>query len=126
MVEMMLARTVLKLPRPAAPWRNSQPEAYAFVSRHLEERRARTVALKVLTSLFELMERFGQSPPAVAMADLEEAYARWSDNSGDPVHGWRYALPLALPLEDRRRVSRVIGAVVSASHPRLAGRSLAA
>ena len=90
-----------------------------FVAEKLPEPASQRTALRVVSMLLRLLEQHGRKVAHIDRERLELEFAAYGGAEDDPVHGWRYALPLALPADARRDVSRVLGAVVKAAEPKL-------
>ncbi|MBT8495712.1 MAG: hypothetical protein KJO07_21870 [Deltaproteobacteria bacterium] len=109
-----------------APWTpglaNQQPAVVAFINAHVAERGAQRVALDIASRLLATFARFHKELPALCFEDLEDQHRQLTGDDEHPARGWRYALPIALPPNQARSVSRVLGAIVGTVDPRFAAR----
>mgnify|MGYP001554024887 CR=1 FL=1 len=112
--EQAVARVV-----PRRSFRRSQPAVAAFIETEVSSRRGRRVATDLANQLFASYHRYRKSVPVVRDSDLRAAADAWKGDAKDPVHGWRYALPIPLPEPEQTEVSKVLGAIVAALEPRL-------
>jgi len=100
-------------------FRRAQPAVVAYIDEQISSRRGRRIAMDLSSHLLASYQRYGKNVPVLREAELRAAEAAFSGDRNDPVHGWRYALPIPLPDAEQREVSKVLGALVGALEPRL-------
>jgi len=100
-------------------FRRAQPAVAAYIDEQISTRRGRRVAADLSSHLLASYHRYRKNVPVLREAELNAAGAAFVGEHDDPVHGWRYALPIPLPETEQREVSKVLGAIVGALEPRL-------